>query len=193
MGFFFLQWVPHKQQIQLNCLQYFHQRFSLPAQTFSPGRRNNGDASGDRVPLHRRKTEKWQQQYRHKVHGHQNHRQGFQSRHTGERNGAYFERKTSRHVGRSRPGTCAAGQTEHEDASPGTGAQTLSPPSAASTELTATLQCILTQQPGAQTLFCSCPQRAHCALTFKTALGLGTVSETSSVSSGSFVVSFALA
>lgn len=46
--------------------------------------------------------------------------------------------KTSRHVGRSRPGTCAAGQTEHEDASPGTGAQTLSPSSAASTELTAT-------------------------------------------------------
>lgn len=54
--------------------------------------------------------------------------------------------------GRSRPGTCAAGRTGHEDASPGTAAQSSSlPPAVApSAELTATLRRVPTQRPAAQ-------------------------------------------
>lgn len=73
------------QQMPLNCLQYFLKSFHFLFERLTSGRRNNGDASGVRLPSHRRKTEELLQQHRRKVHRPQDHWPGLQSRHTGER------------------------------------------------------------------------------------------------------------
>lgn len=86
----------------------------LPKQ-FSSGRRNNGDACGMRVPLYERKTKKLQQQYRRKVRGHENHRQGLQSRDTGGRNDACFDLQNTRKLIDWGQGLALGIKPEHED------------------------------------------------------------------------------
>lgn len=68
-----------------NCLQYFLKSFHFLFELLASGRRNNGDASGVRLPSVGGKGAQRPRQHRREVHRRQGQRPGLQQRHAGER------------------------------------------------------------------------------------------------------------